>query len=211
MLRKIVTVHHLVILVEHLSFRAFKGFCAVVTPQLHMGSLVSVCLLCVEMLSRSTKLRAGHLPHFLGRGCSGQLCAYRRTEEPESPHLLHHANEDAADAWSLHTGIHRGLGVHISKVRSCTLDTWLPEQVQFMSRTGNAAANAHFEVRMEPSQKPSYFSPELEAFIRRKVMPPTHIVKALGSRDSRHMRAAHRPAYSFDMQCSALMYTSSEW
>ena len=100
MLSKIVTVHNLVILVEHLSFRAFKGFCAVVTPQLHMGSLVSVCLLCVEMLSRSTKLDAGHLPHSLGGGCSGQLCAYRHTEGPEFPHLLHHANGDAAHAWS---------------------------------------------------------------------------------------------------------------
>ena len=66
-------------------------------------------------------------------------------------------------------GTHRGLGVHISKVRSCTLDTWLPEQVQFMARTGNAAANAPFEARLDPSQKPSYYSPELETFIRRKV------------------------------------------
>lgn len=66
-------------------------------------------------------------------------------------------------------GIHRGLGVHISKVRSCTLDTWLPEQVAFMARTGNAKANAHFEARLEPTQKPSYYSPELESFIRRKV------------------------------------------
>ena len=66
-------------------------------------------------------------------------------------------------------GIHRGLGVHISKVRSCTLDTWLPEQVVFMARTGNAAANAHFEARLQPGQKPSYYSPELETFIRRKV------------------------------------------
>lgn len=30
------------------------------------------------------------------------------------------------------SGIHRSLGVHISKVRSTTLDTWLPEQVSFM-------------------------------------------------------------------------------
>ncbi|ESR54647.1 hypothetical protein CICLE_v100239431mg, partial [Citrus x clementina] len=30
------------------------------------------------------------------------------------------------------SGIHRSLGVHISKVRSTTLDTWLPEQVAFM-------------------------------------------------------------------------------
>ena len=70
---------------------------------------------------------------------------------------------------SMPTGIHRGLGVHISKVRSCTLDTWLPEQVQVMARTGNAAANAHYEARLDPAQKPSYYSPELETFIRRKV------------------------------------------
>ena len=70
---------------------------------------------------------------------------------------------------ALRAGIHRGLGVHISKVRSCTLDTWLPEQVRFMVRTGNAAANAHYEARLDPAQKPSYYSPELEAFIRRKV------------------------------------------
>jgi hypothetical protein len=31
------------------------------------------------------------------------------------------------------SGIHRSLGVHISKVRSVTLDTWLPEQVEFIS------------------------------------------------------------------------------
>ncbi|KAK8353726.1 hypothetical protein V6Z11_A05G175200 [Gossypium hirsutum] len=30
------------------------------------------------------------------------------------------------------SGIHRSLGVHISKVRSATLDTWLPEQVSFI-------------------------------------------------------------------------------
>ncbi|CAL8468807.1 g8348 [Coccomyxa elongata] len=65
-------------------------------------------------------------------------------------------------------GHHRGLGVHISKVRSCTLDTWLPEQVAFMARTGNAKANVYYEAKLEPSQKPSYNSPDLEAFIRRK-------------------------------------------
>lgn len=70
-----------------------------------------------------------------------------------------------------HVGIHRGLGVHISKVRSCTLDTWLPEQVAFMARTGNARANAHYEARLPAGAKPSYYSPELEAFTRRKVSP----------------------------------------
>ncbi|KAM1266634.1 hypothetical protein ACFX2I_036260 [Malus domestica] len=30
------------------------------------------------------------------------------------------------------SGIHSSLGVHISKVRSATLDTWLPEQVAYI-------------------------------------------------------------------------------
>ena len=46
------------------------------------------------------------------------------------------------------SGIHRGLGVHISKVRSCTLDTWLPAQVEFMNRTGNRVANEYFEAQL---------------------------------------------------------------
>ncbi|KAL0033769.1 hypothetical protein WJX77_004657 [Trebouxia sp. C0004] len=65
-------------------------------------------------------------------------------------------------------GIHRGLGVHVSKVRSCTLDTWLPQQVSFMAVTGNAAANSYWEAKLGPGQKPHYESSDLEPFIRRK-------------------------------------------
>ncbi|BBH04238.1 ARF-GAP domain 15 protein [Prunus dulcis] len=43
------------------------------------------------------------------------------------------------------SGIHRSLGVHISKVRSTTLDTWLPEQVAFMESVGNEKANSYWE------------------------------------------------------------------
>ena len=35
------------------------------------------------------------------------------------------------------SGVHRSLGVHCSKVRSTTLDTWLPEQVAFAQNMGN--------------------------------------------------------------------------
>jgi len=52
------------------------------------------------------------------------------------------------------SGIHRGLGVHISKVRSCTLDTWLPTQVQFLSQTGNAVANAYWEAKRQSQSRP---------------------------------------------------------
>jgi len=48
------------------------------------------------------------------------------------------------------SGIHRSLGVHISKVRSVTLDTWLPEQVEFISGMGNVKA-IHFGRQIYPN------------------------------------------------------------
>jgi len=44
------------------------------------------------------------------------------------------------------------------QVRSCSLDTWLPEQVEFMARTGNALANAYWEGGMKEGQKPRALS-----------------------------------------------------
>ena len=60
------------------------------------------------------------------------------------------------------SGIHRSLGTHISKVRSLTLDKWLPEYVAFLCKRGNAAANRFLEanvpenvVRLNPrTQRP---------------------------------------------------------
>ena len=52
-----------------------------------------------------------------------------------------------------------------------TLDTWLPEQVVFMARTGNAVANAVFEARLP---KEGFLRPDredaiaLERFLRHK-------------------------------------------
>ncbi|KAL4448394.1 hypothetical protein ABPG75_005613 [Micractinium tetrahymenae] len=65
-------------------------------------------------------------------------------------------------------GVHRGLGVHVSKVRSCSLDTWLPEQVEFMARTGNALGNAYWEAAAGLRPKRLATLQELEAFLRRK-------------------------------------------
>merc|ERR1712168_79416 len=39
-------------------------------------------------------------------------------------------------------GIHRNLGVHISKVKSVNLDTWPPEQVCCIQEMGNSKARA---------------------------------------------------------------------
>nr|XP_043621186.1 ADP-ribosylation factor GTPase-activating protein AGD5-like isoform X1 [Erigeron canadensis] len=62
------------------------------------------------------------------------------------------------------SGIHRSLGVHISKVRSATLDTWLPEQVAFIQSMGNERSNSYWEAELPPN----YDRVGLENFIRAK-------------------------------------------
>lgn len=47
------------------------------------------------------------------------------------------------------SGVHRSLGVDVSKVRSTTLDTWLPEQVKFAQSMGNRRANLFWEGRIK--------------------------------------------------------------
>ncbi|XP_057537186.1 ADP-ribosylation factor GTPase-activating protein AGD5-like [Amaranthus tricolor] len=71
------------------------------------------------------------------------------------------------------SGIHRGLGVHISKVRSATLDTWLPEMVVFMQSMGNEKANAHWEVELPRN----YDRGQIENFIRAKYVEKRWITR----------------------------------
>ena len=39
-------------------------------------------------------------------------------------------------------------------MRSCSLDTWLPEQVEFMARIGNAIGNSYWEARLPGAARP---------------------------------------------------------
>ncbi|KAF6384309.1 ArfGAP with coiled-coil, ankyrin repeat and PH domains 2 [Rhinolophus ferrumequinum] len=69
------------------------------------------------------------------------------------------------------SGIHRSLGVHFSKVRSLTLDTWEPELLKLMCELGNDVINRVYEAKVEkmgikkpqPGQRQ-----EKEAYIRAK-------------------------------------------
>ncbi|GAV81202.1 ArfGap domain-containing protein [Cephalotus follicularis] len=62
------------------------------------------------------------------------------------------------------SGIHRSLGVHISKVRSTTLDTWLPEQIDYMQSMGNEKSNNYWEAEL-----PSNFDrSEIDRFVHAK-------------------------------------------
>ncbi|XP_068471478.1 probable ADP-ribosylation factor GTPase-activating protein AGD15 isoform X2 [Phaseolus vulgaris] len=73
------------------------------------------------------------------------------------------------------SGIHRSLGVHISKVRSTTLDTWLPEQVSFMQFMGNVKSNKHWEAEMPPNFDRSKLA--MEKFIRIKYVEKIWVSK----------------------------------
>ncbi|KAM9762523.1 arf-GAP with coiled-coil, ANK repeat and PH domain-containing protein 2-like isoform 3-T3 [Menidia menidia] len=70
------------------------------------------------------------------------------------------------------SGIHRSLGVHFSKVRSLTLDTWEPELLKLMCELGNGVINEIYEARREDlgARKPQPGDPrhEVEAYIRAK-------------------------------------------
>ncbi|KAJ6227043.1 adp-ribosylation factor gtpase-activating protein [Anaeramoeba flamelloides] len=68
------------------------------------------------------------------------------------------------------SGIHRSLGVHISQVRSVTLDTWPSQQVKKMKEIGNLKANEYWEVKLPANfNRPSHDKGfKLERFIRDK-------------------------------------------
>ena len=67
------------------------------------------------------------------------------------------------------SGAHRGLGVHISFVRSTALDRWTHDQVVKLERMGNRRANAYWEANLPKSAKPmSSDGPVVERFIRKK-------------------------------------------
>lgn len=65
-------------------------------------------------------------------------------------------------------GIHRNLGVHISKVKSVNLDTWTPQQVASMQVMGNSKARAIYEAGVPDDHRRPQADSALEQFIRNK-------------------------------------------
>ncbi|KAJ5755700.1 Arf GTPase activating protein [Penicillium manginii] len=64
------------------------------------------------------------------------------------------------------SGIHRGMGTHISRVKSVDLDAWTDEQVQSVLKWGNGRANKYWEAKLAPGHVPS--DAKIENFIRTK-------------------------------------------
>ncbi|KPM37487.1 hypothetical protein AK830_g9081 [Neonectria ditissima] len=64
------------------------------------------------------------------------------------------------------SGIHRGMGTHISRVKSVDLDSWTDEQLQSILSWGNARANKYWEAKLAAGHAPS--EGKIENFIRTK-------------------------------------------
>lgn len=65
-------------------------------------------------------------------------------------------------------GIHRNLGVHISRVKSVNLDSWTPEQVVSLQQMGNSRARAVYEAQLPDGFRRPQTDSALESFIRAK-------------------------------------------
>ena len=58
------------------------------------------------------------------------------------------------------SGIHRSLGVHVSKVRSLTWDKWDGEVAQVMVSLGNAIVNSIYETKVDTASDLSKPQPD---------------------------------------------------
>ncbi|XP_053315564.1 arf-GAP with coiled-coil, ANK repeat and PH domain-containing protein 2 [Spea bombifrons] len=79
------------------------------------------------------------------------------------------------------SGIHRSLGVHFSKVRSLTLDTWEPELIKLMCELGNDVVNGIYEARVDKIGVKKLQSPcqrqERELYIKAKYVEKKFVDK----------------------------------
>ncbi|KIK94685.1 hypothetical protein PAXRUDRAFT_431741 [Paxillus rubicundulus Ve08.2h10] len=64
------------------------------------------------------------------------------------------------------SGIHRGMGTHISRVKSIDLDMWTPEQMESIQQWGNRRANLYWEAHLKAGHIP--LDHKMESFVRSK-------------------------------------------
>lgn len=64
------------------------------------------------------------------------------------------------------SGIHRGMGTHVSKVRSIDLDSWSDEHMEKMVTWGNRRANLYWESKLPPNYVPD--EAKIQNFIKTK-------------------------------------------
>ncbi|KAI8923503.1 putative GTPase activating protein for Arf-domain-containing protein [Entophlyctis helioformis] len=65
-------------------------------------------------------------------------------------------------------GLHRKIGTHISKVKSTTLDSWTPEQIEFVRSMGNRRVNEMLLSRGNAPRVNINSDSDMETYIRNK-------------------------------------------
>ncbi|XP_074653859.1 arf-GAP with coiled-coil, ANK repeat and PH domain-containing protein 2-like isoform X2 [Tubulanus polymorphus] len=95
------------------------------------------------------------------------------------------------------SGIHRSFGVHMSKVRSLTLDAWEPEQLKVMSELGNTVVNRIYEANVDETiakRAASDSSREIrEAWIRAKYIQKSFVQKLPVRTPEKSPEQSHQP------------------
>ena len=75
------------------------------------------------------------------------------------------------------SGIHRSFGVHLSKVRSMTLDSWEPEMLKVMAELGNTVVNGIYEANVDETIS-LRATPQCPREIREKWIKAKYVQKA---------------------------------
>uniref|UniRef100_A0A3B5AFJ6 Arf-GAP with coiled-coil, ANK repeat and PH domain-containing protein n=1 Tax=Stegastes partitus TaxID=144197 RepID=A0A3B5AFJ6_9TELE len=105
------------------------------------------------------------------------------------------------------SGIHRSLGVHLSKVRSLTLDSWEAEQLKLLCVLGNDVMNQIYEARCseEGRVKPKADSPraEKETWIKEKYVEKKFVQKSHPRRKDEAGRRLYRASSAGDLVAMA--------
>ncbi|XP_067840130.1 stromal membrane-associated protein 1 [Heptranchias perlo] len=78
-------------------------------------------------------------------------------------------------------GMHRNLGVHISRVKSVNLDQWTPEQIQCMQDMGNTKARHLYEANLPEHFRRPQTDQAVEFFIRDKYEKKKYVDKNVNS------------------------------
>ncbi|XP_068177681.1 stromal membrane-associated protein 1-like isoform X2 [Antennarius striatus] len=93
-------------------------------------------------------------------------------------------------------GIHRNLGVHISRVKSVNLDQWTSEQIQSIQSMGNTKARQLYEANLPESFRRPQTDHAVEVFIRdkyeKKKYYSKNVTNGSSPKDGRKDREADR-------------------
>lgn len=104
-------------------------------------------------------------------------------------------------------GIHRNLGVHISRVKSVNLDSWTPQQIQAIQSGGNKQAREKFEGNLPANFRRPLDDYAVEQFIRNKYERRLYVCKEGG--DAKASKALKKEGKRVELKASPVKRSPS--